>query len=191
MTDAHHNEFFEGLVYEDMLPLEWSGLDTEPDHAYVAHLNESNDDMLRMLAIMEEHFAEKVDEGTNFAAEILRLEAKVNLLLDMVGQILANHLMLPEQVPVRLGARGIEFAHTAPPHKNDLILLSLYLQQRYPRPLEVIGRVVSVDDAGEGAYWVRVRYEHLSTSVQDWLEKFIFRRHRRLVAHSRSVSSST
>lgn len=191
MSDSHDNEFFEGLVYEDMLPLEWNGLDAEPDGAYIAHLNESNDDMLRMLAIMEEHFAEKVDEGTNFAAEIMRVEAKINLLLDMVGQILANHLMLPEPVPVRLGSRGIEFAHTAPPGRNDLILLSLYLQQRYPRPLEMVGRVVSVDDAGEGAYWVRVRYEHLSASVQDWLEKFIFRRHRRLVAHSRSASSST
>jgi len=188
MSDSHDNEFFEGLFYEDMLPLEWRMLETEPDRAYVAHLNESNEEMLRMLAIMEEHFSEKLDEGANFAAEILRLEAKVNLLLDMVGQILANHLMLPEQVPVRLGSKGVEFAHTAPPADNELIQLSLYLQQRYPRPLQVLARVVSADDAGQGAYWVRAKYEHLSTSVQDWLEKFIFRRHRRLVAHSRSAS---
>jgi hypothetical protein len=190
MTNEHDNEFFDGLFYEDMLPLEWSRLEGEPDRAYLAHLNESNDDMLRMLAIMEEHFSEKIDEGANFAAEILRLEAKVNLLLDMVGQILANHLMLPEQVPVRLGSRGIEFAHTQPPGANELVLLTLYLQQRYPRPLELIGRVVSVEDSGQGAYWVRAKYEHLSSSVQDWLEKFIFRRHRRLVAHSRSGAPS-
>lgn len=189
MNEANDNAFFEGLFYEDMLPLEWRRLDREPDEAYIAHVNESNDDMLRMLAIMEERGLEKLDDGTNMAAEITRLETKINLLLDMVGQILANHLLLPEHIPVRVGSRGIEFADTKPPGDHDLIVFTLYLHQRYPRPLEVIGRVVSVDDTGHGAYWVRVKYERLTPSVEDWLEKFIFRRHRRLVAHTRAAVS--
>ena len=185
MNDETAKEFAEGLFFEDMLPLEWRRLDAEPDEAYLAHLNDSNDNMLRMLAIMEERVQDKADEGQSLNAEIARLEAKVNLLLDMAGQILANHLLLPDQTPARLGARGIEFATTDPPTRNERVLISVYLYERYPRPLEVVGSVFSVDDTGNGAFWVRVKFEKMSPAVQDWLEKFIFRRHRRLVAQSR------
>jgi hypothetical protein len=187
MHEETHKGFFEGLFYEDILPLEWRRLGTEPEHMYLAHLNETNDDTLRMLAIMDERSLEKTEEGATVAAELTRLETKVNLLLDMVGQILANHLLLPEQIPVRLGANGIEFAHAKPPTAHERVVVSLYLHPRYPRPFEVLGKVVSVDDTGQGAYWVRVRFEGVSHSVEDWLEKFIFRRHRRLIAQSRAV----
>ncbi len=185
MHEETDKGFFEGLSYEDIMPLEWRRLGTEPDHTYLAHLNEANEDTLRMLAIMDERSVEKNEEGTTLAAEIIRLETKVNLLLDMVGQILTNHLLLPDQIPVRLGASGVEFAHTKPPKVDDRIVITLYLHQRYPRPLEIAGHVVSVDDTGQGAYWVKARFEGLSTSVEDWLEKFIFRRHRRLIAQSK------
>lgn len=181
------NGFLEGLFYEDMLPLEWRRQNTAPEESYIAHINEADDETFRMLSIMEERVVEKSEDGTTLAAEVARLEIKVNLLLDMVGQILANHLLLPAQTPVRLGARGIEFAHTHPPAVNDHIVMSLYLHTRYPRPLEVLGKVHSVDDTGSGAYWVRVRFEHVSAAVEDGLEKFVFRRHRRLVAHSRTL----
>ncbi len=187
MHEETDKGFFEGLFYEDILPLEWRRLGTEPDHAYMAHLNEANDDTLRMLAIMDERSVEKAEEGTTLTAEITRLETKINLLMDMVGQILTNHLLLPEQIPVRLGANGIEFAHTKPPKPDEHIVITLYLHQRYPRPLEILGRVASVDDTGQGAFWVKVKFEGVSPSVEDWLEKFIFRRHRRLIAQSRGV----
>lgn len=190
MHEESDKGFFEGLFYEDILPLEWRRLGAEPDHTYLAHLNESNEDTLRMLAIMDERSVEKSDEGVTLAAEITRLETKVNLLLDMVGQILTNHLLLPDQIPVRLGPSGIEFAHAKPPKADERVVITLYLHQRYPRPLEIAGHVVSVDDTGQGAYWVKVRFLGVSSSVGDWLEKFIFRRHRRLVAQSRAGTST-
>ena len=129
---------------------------------------------------------EKTDEGVTLAAEITRLETKVNLLLDMVGQILTNHLLLPDQIPVRLGPNGIEFANTKPPKPDDRVVITLYLHQRYPRPLEMAGQVIAVEDTGQGAYWVKVKFMGVSTAVEDGLEKFIFRRHRRFIAQSRS-----
>lgn len=187
MAAEHDGGFLQGLSYEDLLPLEWRRCGTEGRDAAAARLNDANEDMLRMLAIIEERTLEKPDEPGAASAELLRLEAKVNLLLDMMGQVLSNHVVLPDPVPVRLGAAGMEFAHTAPPRAGEHIVASLYLHPHYPRPLEVMGEVVAANDTGSGAHWVHVGFEQISPAVQDWLERFIFRRHRRMIAQSRTA----
>jgi hypothetical protein len=114
--------------------------------------------------------------------EIRRLEFKLDLVLAMVGQMLARQLELPPPVPVRLSAERLEWLAADGPVPGEEIEVELYLLPEYPRPLYLRGVVESSE---EKTGWIRLRFAGLSEPVRDWLERTIFRYHRRQIALSR------
>lgn len=176
----------EGLCYEASLPFAWRLLDGIPDNAHLAYWNEYNEATLRGMAALDEHTgAPTPDEHAGQAHELARLEFKVNLLLDLVSQLLAQQLLLPETTWLKVNARGIEWTCPEAPALGSPVLLQLYLLPNYPRSLELPGTVVKTDALTVGTRCT-VAFEGCSELVQDWLGKFIFRHHRRSIAHSRT-----
>lgn len=178
----------EGLYYEASLPLRWRLLEgaAAASAAPGAGHDEANADFLRVLAVLQEHGSEHSEETAELAHEIRRLELKLDLALGLLGQLLARQLALPEPVPLRLAARYIEWTSPqAPPPPGARVCVELYLVPEYPRPLMLPGEVESVQASPEGGSRVRVRFAPLSETLQDWLERTIFRYHRRLIAHAR------
>jgi hypothetical protein len=171
-----------GLFYEDILPLDWHPI-AETDAAQV-HVDEANAEFLRVMAALEGHTPEPSDNHPELAAEISRVEFKVNLLLDMVGKILAQHLALPQPVSMKLNAQGVEWFSTNAPQVGQRLHVELYLRPDYPRPLVITGRVVSVEQVDGGTH-TTVSFEDIDGPVLDWLEKTVFRHHRRRIAHYR------
>ncbi len=172
-----------GLSYEDTLPLRWTVVSAPADASY-PRLEEANAEFLRTMSALEEHALETADENPELAHEIQRLESKVNLLLGMVSRLLTQQQPLPAPLPVRLNAGGIEWVSPLAPAVGDHVQIELYLRQDYPLPLLLAGRVGAVASVPAGRR-TEVVFEALGDTVQDWLEKTIFRYHRRLVAHSR------
>ena len=81
---------YEELAYEDVVPVAWRSLPEPFDPAIVGSYADRNLRVLQSLAALEEHgLAEKPDDSPH-AADIARLDLKVNLLLDMVGQLLVQ-----------------------------------------------------------------------------------------------------
>jgi hypothetical protein len=183
------------LAYGDVLPVAFRPLADEPSDDALAAWSERNLRLLQGCAALEEHGgAEKPDEDSPHAADLRRIDLKVNLLLDMVGHLVAASQARPAARPVRFNAHGIVWT-LAPgevaPRGGTLGLVEIHLKPFMVEPLALAG---SVADAGAGAgapgaggTTVHVRFEGLHESVADHIEKLVFRRHRRQIAGVRQL----
>ena len=162
---------------EEPLPLRWRAAETA---AATPHWQLSNEETLRVILSLDEHHVEASDENPEFAQEVQRLETKINLILELVSQVLARQLQLPEALPVRLSAHEIEWLTATAPVPGSSVLLEIYVCTRYPRPLWLPATVQGVADGR-----VRAVFGDLGETVQDLIEKLIFRHHRRQIAATR------
>ncbi len=174
----------EGLIYEARLPFSWREVPAFPDEIDQVRQNTANEDLLRVFAIFEHSAVEHPEEKSELAQEIVRLDAKLSLALDLLGDVLARQMALPAPVALKLGARGLEWRDDRPPPVGTHLAITLYLYPKLPRPLLLNGLVTH-----SSALTVRAGFEGMSDAVRDWLEKMIFRHHRRAVALARAQRS--
>ena len=192
MSDTDSNPFDQALVYEGRVPLRWHGHDAMPSEGDVRRIEEENEKVLRYLTLLDDSHAESVDEEHGLAtSDLKRIEFKLNVLLDLVGQMLARQSDMPPECPVRVGAQGLQWQTPTPtpPQVGAAGRVELFLTPRFPSPLILYGKVVSAEPTAEGEHLVSFTYEGLAHSVQALLEKLIFRQHRRTVAQSRRGGS--
>lgn len=174
---------FEELAYEDMLPLVWRVAAAPVSDLVRRSFVERNLKLLQACAALEEHGQpEKLDERSPYHADIIRLDMKVNLLLDLVGQILIASQPRPEAMPVRFNALGATWQHKGSlPADGSSGVLELHLREFIVEPLRLSGRVVGVSNEGR----IKVKFDNPGEAVADLIEKLAFRRHRRQVAGAR------
>jgi len=176
----------DGLIHNDRLMLEWHYETQFPETTEVAALVAANERVLRVLAALGERNPEHHEDHAELVSELSRLELKLDLLLDMVGETLHRQINLPQPVPVRLSSRGIEWFTDQLPDYGHMVGIEVYLHAATPRPLRFYGQVEPSRPTGG----VRVVFgAGTSREVEDGLEKFIFRQHRRSVA-SRKLGDS-
>ncbi len=176
---------YEELAFQDVIPVVWraaTGL-LDPDTA--GGIAERNLQVLQAWDAMGEHVpVEKPDENSPYAADFLRLERKMNLLLDLVGQVLAANRPRPTPTSVRFNALGAVWRGVPPlPEAGAQGVLEVYLHDCLAQPLRLPGRVTNVTPDGN----VKARFIPLGEPVADLIEKMAFRRHRRQVAGTRTV----
>lgn len=185
MSEQAGSSLGAGLHYEDSLPLRWRRLNLAELSS--AHIVEANAEFLRVMEAFEEHGPERSDESPELAHEILRIESKLNLLLDLMGRLLARQLKLPPPVPVSLGADHLAWTAPRAPAVGEMVLVEIYLRPEYPSPITLPAKVVSVAPDNEGKR-TTVEIATLDQEVREWWEKTIFRHHRRQIAHARRHS---
>jgi hypothetical protein len=168
------------LAYEDVLPVAWKPSHEPLDAIALASLTDRNLKLLQVCAAIEEHGPiEKLDKESPHAADLLRLEVKMNLLLDLVGQILVASQPRPRPVSVRFNALGGMWkAQGSPPTMGSQGLLEIYLRDCLATPLTLVAKITSVTPDGQ----VKARFAAPGEHIADLIEKLAFRRHRRQVA---------
>jgi hypothetical protein len=170
------------LIYTAQLPVSWSSRQ-EGDLLPPA---DNNAELLHCINLLGEQLHTKKDDELELDSVILRVEAKLDMLLGLLSTMLKKELDIPVASDTRLTAMGVEWVCSeTPPGLNDSIWISLYLDPRLPAALQLPARVVSVDSSGSGSIVV-CRVSQVEEGVQQLLEKMIFRHHRRQVAMSRS-----
>ncbi len=186
MKDESSSSLGEGLVYEDAVPLRVNEISAHLEEGRLAAMQDSNEEILRVIAALDEHHAEAGDEeAQHLGQDLARIESKLDLLLDMVAHMLASQLSVPSRLPIRLTASAIQWRQAeAPPAAGRQVLLDLYLHRKFPRPLVLLGVVREVRTL-PGEYQVTVDFAGMGESVRNWLEKLIFRHHRRSIAQAR------
>jgi hypothetical protein len=175
---------YEELAFQDVLPLVWSPLKTAIDRELTVSFDDRNLRLLQAWDAMEEHVPveKQTSEDAPYAAEILRLDLKVNLLLDLVGQLLVANRPRPPAVPVRFNALGAMWRGTSIlPEAGEQGIVEIYLRDSLAEPLRMAGRVTSVTPEGG----IKVKFLPMGEAVSDLLEKLAFRRHRRQIAGTR------
>jgi hypothetical protein len=175
---------YEELAFQDVLPLTWKPMASAIDRELTASFDERNLRLLQAWEVMDEHvLVEKPKvEDAPYTAEILRLDMKLNLLLDLVGQLLVANHPRPHPVPVRFNALGAMWRGTGTlPEAGEQGILEIYLRESLSEPLRMPGRVTSVTPEGG----IKVKFLPMGEAVSDILEKLAFRRHRRQIAGTR------
>ncbi|HKT72883.1 MAG TPA: PilZ domain-containing protein [Steroidobacteraceae bacterium] len=173
---------YEELAFQDVLPVVWRTTPTAADRDVAASFMERNVRLLHALDAMDEHGPVEKAEDSAYAAEIARLDMKINLLLDLVGQILVSNRPRPDPTPVRFNALGAMWRGSHPlPEAGAQGIAEIYLRDCLAEPLRLPGRVTSVTPDGH----VKVKFMPLGEAVADLIEKLAFRRHRRQVAGTR------
>src|SRR5687767_5626324 len=95
------------LAYQDLLPVAFKPLARPLELPAIAALTDRNVRMLQVCSVLEDHGAvEKKDDSAIHSTDLMRLEVKVNLLLDLVGQLLAAQQPRPAPTLVRFNAMG-------------------------------------------------------------------------------------
>jgi hypothetical protein len=160
------------------LPLKWQARDSFPPEE-VADWMHGNVVVLQALANLESA-AKEGDAEHHVDHHVARLEAKIDLTLTLVGELLRHQVPLPPAVPVALTSEGIAWqtAESIPAHAKGLV--SVYLSRRLPWPLMLPVEVVASQNGQ-----VRARLMHMSEEAQEWLDRTLFRHHRRAV-HART-----
>jgi len=165
------------LAYEEVLPVTWAPVADTVDAAVAAGFTERNVRLLQALAAVEDHgVADKPDES---APDLTRLDFKINLLLDLVGQLLVANRPRPAPVAIRFNAQGAVWQAPAPlPQAGSQGVVEIHLRDFLAEPLRLVGTLTTVTAAGE----VQARFAPVGESLADLLERLIFRHHRRQVA---------
>jgi hypothetical protein len=175
------------LAYQDLLPVTWRLLSKPLELPAIASIADRNVRMLQACAAIEEQGAlEKKDEKSPHSADLMRLEVKMNLLLDVVGQLLAASQPRPAATIIRFNALGAVWRSPAPPRQGEQGLLEIYLRDSLPQPLTLIANVTHVSADGQ----VKVAFSPPGEAAADLIEKLAFRRHRRQVAGVRQPRRS-
>ncbi|SRR6056297_194518 len=177
-----------GLSFTDDMSIEWRRVEREPDEARLAIVNESNESFLRAVSVIGAFPGEFSEEEVASSQEVARLDLKINLLLDLVSELIYQQSSIPPRRTATVSAREIAWRDENPPALDDILFMQVYIQHGTPKPLSVYGRVVAVQGEGD-ASTNRVRYLGLSPSAQSWLDKLVFRHHRREVAFRRRADA--
>jgi hypothetical protein len=175
---------YEELAFQDVLPLVWRPMATAIDRELTASFDERNLRLLQAWDAMEEHVPveKQKPEDAPYAAEILRLDLKINLLLDLVGQLLVSNRPRPPAVPLRFNALGAMWRGSGTlPEAGEQGIVEIYLRDSLAEPIRMAGRVTSVTPEGG----IKVKFLPMGEAVSDLLEKLAFRRHRRQIAGAR------
>lgn len=168
-----------GPAFEDRLPVIWETLaDDAPAEPQSIH--EANEQLLKEIEAIEEHPRELDESDPALLHELRRLDFKLNLILDMLGDVMTRNLHIPPPMPVRLYAEGIAWKTESPPPAGVLIRIQVYTSRRAARSLVLRARVMSSDGGISVA-----RFESMPGPVSQLLDKIIFIHHRRAIAHAR------
>lgn len=166
-----------GVHISANLPLQWQSRDTFSAEE-LADWMHGNVVVLQALDRLES-VGKEGDPEHRVDHHVARLEAKLDLTLTLVGELLRRQTPLPPSVAVVLGSETLAWqAHGDAPHGTGVV--ALYLSPRLPWPL-----TLPVEIIGAHAGTVRAKLTHLSEEAQDWLDRTLFRHHRREV-HART-----
>jgi hypothetical protein len=182
--DTVWQAFSQSMAFEGTLHLSVQALDAQPDASALAGYNERNLHVMRALASLDERRVETGEDESPVLQELLRMDSKINVLMEIVNRLLVPLELLPTRQPVRFNALGILLPAAALPPAEHL-LVRLHFDACRALPLEMAVQFVRAqDDARVFAGFVKP-----AELVNEGLERFVFRHHRRKVAEARLMGA--
>lgn len=175
-----------GIAWETQLPLCWS---PEPPPESVERPAETDlriEETLQAVSGLEDMRATPVEEASTAGPALARIEFRLNLVLELLGELLSQTQNRPPAHRVQIGARRVTWKTRAEqvPVPGETGRLDLYLHPLYSRPLRLPGRIDAVDRSGD-SHQVTLSLFELDLPAQEALERWIFMHHRRAVAQAR------
>jgi hypothetical protein len=177
------------LAFTGCLPLAWQELPALPNPDELQHQEKTNLHILHTLFALEIHAGDYSDDPstTASASELKRLDFKVSLLLEMVGQLFAHQQAIPPERALTLTASELHWRSDTAPTTNVPLRLELYCNLSYPRPLVLYAHAHEIIPI-ENDYQINATLQQPGEPLQEALERYIFLQHRRAIANQRGNS---
>jgi len=169
----------EESLHADCEPLAWP-----PSPARLQQLAERNANVLAAIAALEERRADSGEDDSPLMQEILRMDAKLNVLVEIVNSLLVPGGTLPPRQLLRFNAIGAVLPASLAPAGGGL-LLRIRFDLCRSLPLELAAQVQRQFDDGR----VFVVFAPPGDALGDAIERLVFRHHRRKVAGSRQPAA--
>ncbi|MFI4894896.1 MAG: PilZ domain-containing protein [Steroidobacterales bacterium] len=174
---------YDELACHDVLPVQWKPLSRPLDRFELLGLDESNLLLLQACIAVEEHPArDKKEELDPLAAELARLDFKLNMVLQLLSK-LVPHERIATPTTIQFNSLGASWTALGPtPALGESGILRVQLRGSLPQPLELLAAVSAVNGAT-----VRVKFPELAAGTVQLMQKLAFLRHRRHVADARKA----
>jgi len=179
MPETIIERFAQQLVYEGELRIEWRDLAVLPTGEALMRLRDANLTVLNLVSAVEEHRVDAADDDS--VDELVRLDAKVNLLLELVQRLLARDQLPPAAVPARFNAHGVSIAQSARLAGKTQVTVYMHLDACRAMPLELPAQVLALPDRAQ----VLLAFVDIGPAIEEALDRLVFRYHRRQVAIDR------
>jgi hypothetical protein len=175
-----------GVVFETRAPVSWFPLHNVLTSMELAEINQRVESVLHTVAGLDDQRIPLSDDASPIVQELARLDFKLSLLLDLVGDLASRSLDRPPLRRIQIGARSVVWEDSCEnvPAVDSWGKVELWIHPSYAHALSLPGRIKSVQEAGELAR-ITVALSGLGESAQEMLERWIFLHHRRAVAHER------
>lgn len=163
----------ESICLESRMPLRWNARQEPASDMELQGINQANSSLFQALAVIDESALPDLQDHGALGQELMRLDAKLNLILSMVGQLLSQQSDLPPPSELVLTASSLRLPGMEVP--DGAGLAEVYLHPGIAMPL-----VLPVTFTGGSGL-----IHGLAADVQNALERYLFRQHRRAVATAR------
>lgn len=162
------------ILLERALPLSWTILQAD-----ALPLTPDNHLLFSLLDHLDEPASHKAESDT--ASELLRVEAKLNVIMQLLGQVLQSRQALPPTIAVRFTNETLAWqVGTQTPPVGTGLALTLYPDHTIPLAITFAARVCGVTDG-----WMEVDMHGLHEDELAIWSRWVFRQHRRQVAQAR------
>jgi hypothetical protein len=182
VNDTITERFVQQLAYEGELRIEWRPLAALPTGEALMRLRDANLTVLNLVSAVEEHRADAADDESG--SELIRLDAKVNLLLELVQRLLARDHLPPAGMHVRFNAHGVSVVRSEQLENAQLVTVCVHLDACRAMPLELPAQVVPLPDTTQ----VLLAFQDIGPAIEEALDRLVFRYHRRQIAIDRRNS---
>lgn len=187
MSTDHIQSLSDGITFQTIVPVDWCSIQSAPVGNAHSQTTSANLRLLNALNVLEDT-PQELEKSSQSVAESIHLDAKLDLILGMLGELLHQQAKIPEASLLTVSAHVLllEKVNVAElPAVGELLRMRVFLDTRYPQALVLCGTVVSTTSTG-----FSLEISGLGESVQEQLDKLIFRQHRRAIALSRSESGT-
>jgi len=175
-----------GLGYSDEIPVDFEPGDL-PEGAVQDRINAGIVRIIRALTAFEDVAGDPAEEDSPLSHLMVRVEGKLDLLLNLVGGLVHRHVELPARHRVRVCVGGLEWCDAPDGFtEGQTGIIVLYPQPAIPISLRVPGTVSGEGTEG-GQRLLMLEYFGLSSEARDLLSKYVFRHHRREIARIRDA----
>lgn len=179
----------DGVAYAAELPLHWAPLHSVQPAQAEQWLHQTAA-LLRALAVIETPLSDSErDLSSPHGKAMERLEAKLDLALSLMMQLAREQTELPAPHPAVLRARSLEWSGEPAPEPGSLIVIFLHVSPKLPHALTLPAQVIAVEPR-DGGVRIRANFTHLNQEVEEWLERTVFRFHRRAIQQQHSRQSA-
>ncbi|MBL1292450.1 MAG: PilZ domain-containing protein [Thiotrichales bacterium] len=190
MTDSRNSDGHLGqrLVFEDSLPLAYKVVEALPQGNEYLSLQMSNEETLHAIMMVEDAPKENPDDSSAEAQDILRFEYKINIMFDLLVGLYQREFEFPPCADVVLRSDALQWQTTDSILLGSCVMVDLHISRKYPKPIILPGTITSEGDNG---LLTMTFDDSVGERTRDWIDKFIFRYHRRAVAIARRQLTDT